>query len=97
MSILDLMPKVSLIILQPASLKEIPIKAKMGLAQGLFALALREGNKEFLLIQDEKGGEKGRWELKESKETVNVEVEGKVILKCTVKKIGEYTVLTPSR
>ena len=97
MSILDLMPKVSLIILQPASLKEIPIKAKMGLAQGLFALALREGNKEFLLIQDEKGGEKGRWELKESKETVNVEVEGKVILKCTVKKIGVYTVLTPSR
>jgi hypothetical protein len=97
MSILDLMPKVSLIILQPTSLKEIPIKAKMGLAQGLFALALREGNKEFLLIQDEKGGEKGRWELKESKETVNVEVEGKVILKCTVKKIGEYTVLTPSR
>jgi len=97
MSILDLMPKVSLIILQPASLKEIPIKAKMGLPQGIFALALREGNKEFLLIQDEKGGEKGKWELKESKETVNVEVEGKVILKCTVKKIGEYTVLTPSR
>ena len=97
MSILDLMPRVSLIILQPASLKEIPIKAKMVLVQGLYALALREGNKEFLLIQDEKGGEKGRWELKESKETVNVEVEGKVILKCTVKKIGEYTVLTPSR
>ncbi|HUT83736.1 MAG TPA: two-component regulator propeller domain-containing protein [Thermodesulfobacteriota bacterium] len=97
MSILDLMPKVSLIILQPASLKEIPIKAKMVLVQGLYALALREGNKEFLLIQDEKGGEKGRWELKESKETVNVEVEGKVILKCTVKKIGEYTVLTPAR
>jgi hypothetical protein len=97
MSILDLMPKVSLIILQPASLKEIPIKAKMQVAQGLFALALREGNKEFLLIQDEKGGEKGRWELKESKETVNVEVEGKVIVKLTVKKIGEYTVLTPAR
>jgi len=94
---LDAMPTSGLIILQPASLKEIPIKAKMGLAQGLFALALREGNKEFLLIQDEKGGEKGRWELKESKETVNVEVEGKVILKYTVKKIGEYTVLTPSQ
>jgi hypothetical protein len=94
---LDAMPTSGLIILQPALLKEIPLKAKMGLAQGLFALALREGNKEFLLIQDEKGGEKGRWELKESKETVNVEVEGKVILKYTVKKIGEYTVLTPSQ
>jgi hypothetical protein len=91
LTMLDTIPKVSLIILQPTSLKELPMKAKMELAQGLYAFGLREGNKEFFLIQDEKGGEKGRWELKG--EVLNLEIENKLSLKFGVKRIGEYITL----
>ena len=94
---LDAIPKLSLIILQPASLKDLPVRAKMQVVQGLYAFAVNEGNKDFLLIQDEKGGEKGKWELRESKEMLNVEIEGRVRLRYAVKKTGAYTVLIPSR
>jgi hypothetical protein len=93
LTMLDAIPKVNLIILQPTSLKELPVKAKIEVAKDLYAFVLKEGNKEFLLIQDEKGGEKGRWELKESKDVLSVEIEGKMSLKCTIKRMGEYIIL----
>lgn len=94
---LDSILHLRLIMIQPVSLKDLPVRAKMQVTQGLYAIAISEGGKDFLLIQDERGGEKGKWELKESKDLLKVEIEGKVRLQYTVKKTGTYIVLIPSR
>jgi hypothetical protein len=95
LTMVDAITRVSLIILQPTSLKELPVNAKIEIAQGLYAFVEKGGNKEFFLIQDEKGGEKGRWELKG--EVLNVEIENKLSLKFGVKRVGEFIAFTPSR